>query len=173
MDAMPALTNQIPAFKLASLPVTPFDAAVYQMSTGMPAFGVLLPGTDGLGRNHVLVKTPSREYTVGQQKELLKDMGDEQSVSWAAVGHVEAIRACKLEAGAELHVGVCTRQHLGTVLAVTRPCLGSLAPKSKVTYDSSMLWQLKQAELSADAHWSADAAAHLCVSSCPFARSSR
>jgi hypothetical protein len=95
MDAMPALTNQIPAFKLAMLPVTPFDAAVYQMAMGMPAFSVLLPVADGLGRNHVLVKTPSREYTIGQQKELLREMGDEQSVSWAGAGPVCRGSWCK------------------------------------------------------------------------------
>lgn len=80
MDPFPLLSNQNAAL-LNLLPITPYDAAMYQMSMGLPAFGVLLPGSAGLGRSHVLVKTPSRDYTVAQQKELLKDMGDEQSVS--------------------------------------------------------------------------------------------
>lgn len=81
MDPFPALTNMIPAFKLSLLPITPFEAAIYQGLFGMPSFLVVTPGYEPLGRDQVIVRTPSRDYTIGQQKELLRDMGDEQSVS--------------------------------------------------------------------------------------------
>lgn len=91
MDPFPALTNMIPAFKLSALPVTPYDAAVYKAAFGMPSFLAVTPGYEPLGRSQVLVRTPSREYTVGQQ-ELLRDMGNEQSVS--AHTHCCAVACC-------------------------------------------------------------------------------
>lgn len=81
LDPYPAWNNMIPGFKLASLPTFPLETAVHQMTLGMPSFALVLPGDQPLGKDHVLVETPSRSYTVGQQKELLMDMGDEQGVS--------------------------------------------------------------------------------------------
>jgi hypothetical protein len=42
---------------------------------------MVFPVAGGMDKEHVLVKTPSRSYTVAQQKELLQDMGDEVMVS--------------------------------------------------------------------------------------------
>lgn len=57
MDPFPALTNMVPAFKLSALPVTPYDAAVYQGVFGMPSFLAVTPGYEPLGRSQVLVRT--------------------------------------------------------------------------------------------------------------------
>lgn len=82
LDAFPAITNSIPEWKLQAIPVNPFEAAVYQMALGMPSFMVVAPNVEPLGKDHVLVKTPSRSYTIGQQKELLEAIGDDQTVRW-------------------------------------------------------------------------------------------
>lgn len=84
-DFFPAWSNLVPDFKLAMLPTFSWEAALYQAALGMPSTAVLMPSASVYGKDHVLVRTPSRSYTVGQQKQLLKDMGDEQAVRPVAV----------------------------------------------------------------------------------------
>jgi hypothetical protein len=82
MNPYPALTNILASPQvLGQLPVFPLEAAVYKFSLGMPSGLTLLPTGEAEGPDHVLVQTPSRSYTVAQQKELLQAMGDDQSVS--------------------------------------------------------------------------------------------
>jgi hypothetical protein len=82
MNPYPALTNILASPQvLGQLPVFPLEAAVYKFSLGMPSGLTLLPTGMAEGPDHVLVQTPSRSYTVAQQKELLQAIGDEQSVS--------------------------------------------------------------------------------------------
>ncbi|KAF6251524.1 Lecithin:cholesterol acyltransferase-domain-containing protein [Scenedesmus sp. NREL 46B-D3] len=80
LNPYPALTNILaPPQVLGRLPVLPLEAAVYKFSLGMPSAVMLMPTGMAEGPEHVLVRTPSRSYTVAQQKELLQAMGDEQS----------------------------------------------------------------------------------------------
>uniref|UniRef100_A0A383V969 Lecithin:cholesterol acyltransferase-domain-containing protein n=1 Tax=Tetradesmus obliquus TaxID=3088 RepID=A0A383V969_TETOB len=80
MNPYPALTNILGSPQaLGQLPVFPLEAAVYKFGLGMPSGLTLLPTGQAEGADHVLVQTPSRSYTVAQQKELLQDMGDDQS----------------------------------------------------------------------------------------------
>jgi hypothetical protein len=81
VDPFPAYTTNIPQSALAALPSTPLDQALYHAWQATPSFNLVFPGIRAMGRDHVLVTTPSRSYTVGQQKELLQDMGDEIGVS--------------------------------------------------------------------------------------------
>lgn len=79
LNPYPALSNMFPTEVLAQMPTLPLETAVYSFSMGMPSGLVLLPNGMAEGPNHVLVQTPRRSYTVAQQKELLKDMGDDQA----------------------------------------------------------------------------------------------
>jgi hypothetical protein len=81
MNPYPALTNILASPQLLGmLPVFPLEQAVYKFSLGMPSALMLMNTGEAEGPDHVLVRTPSRDYTVAQQKELLQAMGDEQSV---------------------------------------------------------------------------------------------
>jgi hypothetical protein len=82
LNPYPALTNILGNPKaLGQLPVFPLEKAVYKFSLGMPSPLMLMSTGEAEGPDHVLVQTPSRNYTVAQQKELLQAMGDDQSVS--------------------------------------------------------------------------------------------
>lgn len=81
LDASPALTSYIPSPALAQLPPTVLDQAIYQVVQNTPFANLVLPVVGAIDEGHVLVSTPSRNYTVGQQKELLQDMGSEVLVS--------------------------------------------------------------------------------------------
>jgi hypothetical protein len=82
LNPYPALTNILGNPKtLGQLPVFPLEKAVYKFSLGMPSPLMLMSTGLAEGPDHVLVQTPSRNYTVAQQKELLQAMGDDQSVS--------------------------------------------------------------------------------------------
>uniref|UniRef100_A0A383VUA1 Uncharacterized protein n=1 Tax=Tetradesmus obliquus TaxID=3088 RepID=A0A383VUA1_TETOB len=77
LDASPALTSYIPSPALAQLPPTVLDQAIYQVVQNTPFANLVLPVVGAIDEGHVLVSTPSRNYSVGQQKELLQDMGSE------------------------------------------------------------------------------------------------
>jgi hypothetical protein len=81
LDSYPAYTTNILQAALAAMPSTPLHQAVYHAWQAAPSSNLVLPAIRAMGRNHVLVTTPSRSYTVGQQKQLLQDMGDEMGVS--------------------------------------------------------------------------------------------
>ncbi|KAF8067395.1 hypothetical protein HT031_002443 [Scenedesmus sp. PABB004] len=79
LNPYPAFLNALPPQLVAALPTFPLEAAVYEFSLGMPSGLVLLPTGMAEGRDHVVVATRRRNYTVAQQGQLLRDMGDEQS----------------------------------------------------------------------------------------------
>ncbi|GBG00634.1 phosphatidylcholine-sterol acyltransferase [Raphidocelis subcapitata] len=62
--------------------------SLYKLAFGLPTWGWMAPRPEVLGRDHVLVSTPTRNYTVGDQRRLLLDMGDKGGAalledSWA------------------------------------------------------------------------------------------
>jgi hypothetical protein len=84
MDPFPAYTTTVPQQKWASVPSTALDQAFYQVWQHTPSFNMVLPVIGAMDPDHVLVRTPSRSYTVAQQTELLQDMGDGVMVSYNA-----------------------------------------------------------------------------------------
>jgi hypothetical protein len=91
IDPYPAYTTNIPQAAWAAMPSTPLDQALYHVWQATPSFNLVFPAIRAMGRDHVLVTTPSRSYTVGQQKELLQDMGDKIGVSagaWLCVSYM-------------------------------------------------------------------------------------
>lgn len=81
VNPVPAYTVNIPQPALAAMPSLALDQALYQAWQATPSFNMVFPMAGVMDKDHVLVRTPSRSYTVGQQQELLRDMGADMMVS--------------------------------------------------------------------------------------------
>lgn len=77
----PFLSNLLPVGLTSSLKPTVVGKSVYNFAFGLPSWGFMMPRPVALGSDHVVVSTPTRNYTVVEQKQLLLDMGDEGGAS--------------------------------------------------------------------------------------------
>ncbi|KAF8055938.1 hypothetical protein HT031_006577 [Scenedesmus sp. PABB004] len=84
----PILSNLLRPAVGAKFPITVIGKSVYTFAFGLPSWTFMFPRAATLGADHVVVSTPTRNFTVAEQKELLLTTGNKAGAelleqSWA------------------------------------------------------------------------------------------
>eukprot|EP00879_Flechtneria_rotunda_P027996 GHRR01030068.1.p1 GENE.GHRR01030068.1~~GHRR01030068.1.p1 ORF type:complete len:276 (+),score=56.42 GHRR01030068.1:1219-2046(+) len=72
----PILSNLLPVSLTSQMPTTVVGKSVYKFAFGLPSWGFMFPRRVAFDKEHVVVSTPTKNYTIEDQRQLLLDMGD-------------------------------------------------------------------------------------------------
>ncbi|KAI8463527.1 MAG: Lecithin:cholesterol acyltransferase-domain-containing protein [Monoraphidium minutum] len=68
--------NLLPPAVTSKWHPTVVGKSLYKLAFGMPTWGWMSPRPEVLGKDHMLIMTPTKNYTINDQKKLLLEMGD-------------------------------------------------------------------------------------------------